>query len=198
MFLFLLPNYFVNQPSIHSSFQSLIMIQDGFALLPTLISILLRDLDVLSSILTSPLARIIARTHSATTDLSLACPLHDSCLLALDVSNMKSVQLVDQGVSSDLSNTKLYPVFPSFYYGFLPLYNADFKCSVKLSSQDIIRHPFSSTMSSVNPQVIFSANIASLQCFTNIVQSSTGSCNESFDVLLPDLPMYLSRIPSYV
>ena len=87
-----LPNYFANQPSIHSSFHSLIMIQDGFAFLPALVYILLLDLDILWFLLTSPLARIIAMNHSANIDLSLARPLNDSCVLALYVSNMKSLQ----------------------------------------------------------------------------------------------------------
>ena len=121
------------------------MIPDGSAFLLALVSILLLDLDILLSILTSSLSRIIARNHGASTHPCLALPLSDSCLLALDVSNMKSLLLVDQVVSSDISNTKFlqlmdqgaYCVFPSFYYSFLHFSNADFKCSVKLPSQGI-------------------------------------------------------------
>ena len=104
MFFFLVPTYFVHQPSLRSSFQSLSLIREGFAFLPALVSLLLLDLDILSLILTSPLGRLIARYHDASTDLSLACPLNDCYVLAPKISIMKSLQLLDQGVSSDIFN----------------------------------------------------------------------------------------------
>eukprot|EP00534_Pseudo-nitzschia_fraudulenta_P014631 CAMPEP_0201231084 /NCGR_PEP_ID=MMETSP0852-20130820/2725_1 /ASSEMBLY_ACC=CAM_ASM_000632 /TAXON_ID=183588 /ORGANISM="Pseudo-nitzschia fraudulenta, Strain WWA7" /LENGTH=227 /DNA_ID=CAMNT_0047522531 /DNA_START=186 /DNA_END=865 /DNA_ORIENTATION=+ len=133
-------NYFVHWPSIHSSFQSLNMIQDGFTFLPALVSLLL-DLGILSSILTSPLARLIAKDHGASTDLSLACPLNDCYVLALKISIMKSLQLLDQGVSSDVSNTIFLQLLdqgvcsalPSLRCRFMTVLNTDFKCSVNLS-----------------------------------------------------------------
>ena len=92
------------------------MIQDDFAFLPALVNILLLELEIISSILTSSLARIIARNHAASTDLSLACPLNDSCVLALDVSKTKFIQLLDQGVPSRVSNTKFLQMMDQGVY----------------------------------------------------------------------------------
>ena len=47
----LLPNPFVHLPSIHSSFKSLILIQDGFTFVPALESLLLSNLDALFLVL---------------------------------------------------------------------------------------------------------------------------------------------------
>ncbi len=159
-------NYFVHWPSMHSSFQSLSATQDGSTLLPALVSLLLA-LDILSSTLTYPLAQLIAMNHEASTDLSLACPLNDCYVLALKISIMKSLQLLDQGVSSDISNIHflqlmdraMFSVLPDFYFGFFLLSNNDFKCSVKPPSP-------------------------------RIHSSTDGICNEPLEVLLSDLHVY--------
>ena len=166
-FFFLVPNYFVHQPSLRCSFSSLSLIREDFAFLPALVSLLLLDLDIISFTLTSPLGRLIARYHGASTDLSLACPLNDCYVLAPKIFIMKSLQLLDQGVSSDIFNMEslqlmdqvIFSVIPSFYYGFFQHSNADFKCSVKPSSQ----RPYSFTY---------------------------GLCNEPVEVLPSDLPVY--------
>ena len=61
-FFLLLPNPFVHLPSIHSSFKSLALIQDGFTFVPALES-LLPNLDALFLVLASPLARLITSNH---------------------------------------------------------------------------------------------------------------------------------------
>ena len=70
IFFLLLPNSFVHRPCIYSS---LTVIQDGFTFMPALVvSVLLLDLDVLSFILASPLARLIARNHGTSSTTAFA------------------------------------------------------------------------------------------------------------------------------